>query len=66
MRRRSARSDTSKKDPAKPDCNKCSGKGQVECYECHGTGTAIGPDGKPHPCVRTVTCTDCGGSGKQK
>jgi hypothetical protein len=49
----------------KVNCGACGGTGQVTCYECNGTGTAIGPDGRPANCVKTVTCTACGGTGKK-
>lgn len=45
-------------------CDTCKGSGEVTCPECHGSGTAIGPDGKPGTCIKKVTCTDCGGTGK--
>lgn len=54
-----------KKDQTKQKCGTCRGSGQVTCYECGGSGQAKGPDGKMHPCVRTVVCTDCGGSGEK-
>lgn len=46
------------------DCSSCGGRGRVTCPECNGSGTATGPDGKKHPCVREITCWSCGGSGK--
>ena len=46
-------------------CGSCGGSGKVTCYECNGTGKAIGPDGKEHDCVTEVLCTGCGGSGRK-
>lgn len=45
-------------------CETCNGKGKLPCPECYGTGSATGPDGKKHPCVKEITCWTCGGSGK--
>lgn len=45
-------------------CWACDGHKKVECPECQGTGQAIGPDGKIHPCLREITCWTCGGTGK--
>lgn len=47
-------------------CPACKGKCVVKCPECKGSGVAQGPDGKLYRCIKTVICTDCGGSGKKR
>ncbi len=50
------------------ECNKCSGKGQIKCLNCGGTGKRqYGIDS--YNCAQcggsgTVTCRVCGGGGR--